>query len=106
MSGSRIIIADRDRLDNVHPGYILREDFMIGSDISIAEVSSGTGIPASRLEEWLESRGMIDADADIRLARYLGMSEGFFLGLQNDYDLEEAWLARAEELNRIVPRAA
>lgn len=44
MSGSRTIIADKDRLDNVHPGDILREDFLIGSEISIAEVVAGTGM--------------------------------------------------------------
>jgi addiction module HigA family antidote len=106
MSGSRIIIADEDRLDNVHPGDVLREDFLIGSEISIAEVCAGTGLPTHRIVEWLEGKGVIDADADIRLARYLGMSEGFFLGLQNDHDLEEVWLARGDELNQITRRAA
>ncbi|MEG3165821.1 HigA family addiction module antitoxin [Sphingomonas sp. PB2P19] len=106
MSGSRTIIAGEDRLDNVHPGDILREDFLIGTEISTADVSVGTGLSIDRINELLEARGAINADTDIRLARYLGMSEGFFLGLQNDYDLEEAWLARADELNRVTKRAA
>ncbi len=106
MSGSRITIADEDRLDNVHPGDILREDFLIGSEVPVVDVSAGTGLSVHRIQDWLEKRGMIDADADIRLTRYFGMNEGFFLGLQNDYDLEEAWLDHAEELNSIVPRAA
>ena len=48
----------------------------------------------------------IDADVDLRLARYFGVSEGFFLGLQNDYDLEEVRRAKGNDLDRIVPRAA
>ena len=106
MSGSRITIAAEDRLDNVHPGDILREDFLIGSEISIDEVVRGTGLSIARVSALLDRREAVDADADIRLSRYLGMSEGFFLGLQNDYDLEEAYLAHAAELDRIVPRAA
>ena len=95
MSGSRTIIKDEDRLDNVHPGDILREDFLIGSEIGFAEVSKGTGIDLELLKEIVASQRDIDAATDVRLARYFGMSEGFFLGLQNDYDLD-----------RIVPRAA
>ncbi len=106
MSGSRITIEAEDRLDNVHPGDILSEDFMIGSEISIEEVAGGTGITRDRVIALVVAREAVDADADIRLARYLRMSEGFFLGLQNDYDLEAAYLAHAAELDRIVPRAA
>lgn len=106
MSGSRITIAAEDRLDNVHPGDILREDFLIGSEISVDEVAAGTGLSPQRLSALLDAREAVDADADIRLARYLGMSEGFFLGLQNDHDLEEAYRSHAAELDRIVPRAA
>jgi plasmid maintenance system antidote protein VapI len=54
----------------------------------------------------LECRVAVDADIDLRLGRYFGMSEGFFLRLQNSYDLEEVRRARGRELDRIVPRAA
>jgi len=106
MSGSRTIIADEDRLDNVHPGEILREEFLIGSEISVAEVAEGTGIAAPQLARLLAEAAPVDADLDLRLARYFGMSEGFFLGLQNDYDLEEVRRRRGADLDRIVPRAA
>jgi antitoxin HigA-1 len=106
MSGSRTIIADEDRLDNVHPGDILREDFLIGSEIPLAEVVQRTGLPEGRLKAILDTSQAVDADADLRLARYFGMSEGFFLGLQNDFDLEEVRRARGGELDRIIPRAA
>lgn len=106
MSGSRTITKGDDRLGNVHPGDILRDDFLIGSEIPVAEVSAGAAIPADRLEALLDGRLAVDADIDLRLGRYLGMSEGFFLRLQNSYDLEEVRRRRGSELDRIVPRAA
>lgn len=106
MSESRTIIADEDRLDNVHPGEILREEFLIGSEIPVGEVAQGAGIAAGQLKRILAEAAPVDADIDIRLARYFGMSEGFFLGLQNDYDLEEVRRSKGNDLDRIVPRAA
>ncbi len=106
MSGSRTIIKDEDRLDNVHPGDILREDFLIGSEISFAEVADGAGIALDVLRKIVACEREIDAAIDVRLARYFGMSEGFFLVLQNDYDLEEVRRSQSAEIDRIVPRAA
>jgi addiction module HigA family antidote len=106
MSGSRTIIDDDDRLDNIHPGDILREDFLVGSEIPIAEVVQGSGLGEQRLYAILQAEENIDADADLRLTRYFGMSEGFFLSLQNDFDLEEVRRNSGQELDRIVRRAA
>jgi addiction module HigA family antidote len=94
-------------LDNVHPGDILREDFLIGSEIPVPEVSDATGISAAELRALLECRSPVTAEIDLRLGRYFGMSEGFFLGLQDDYDLEEVRRSKTgAEIERIVPRAA
>lgn len=111
MSGSRTITTAKgaghaDRLDNVHPGDILRHDFLIGSDIPVIEVVAGAGIAEARLLAILDARLPVDADTDLRLARYFSVSEGWFLGLQNDYDIEEAKRALNGTLDRIVPRAA
>ena len=95
MSASRTTTPDEDRLDNVHPGDVLREDFLIGSEIPLGEVAEGTGIPIGRLEQLVASEVDIDADLDLRLGRYFGMSEGFFLRLQNSYDLEEVHRSKA-----------
>lgn len=64
------------------------------------------GVAAARLEGVIAGHISIDADLDLRLARYFRMSEGFFLGLQDDYELLEAKRALNGELDRIVPRAA
>lgn len=106
MSGSRTTTSEGDLLDNVHPGEILREDFLIGSLIPVDEVVTGTGIAPERFAAILFGTEPIDASVDLRLARYFGMSEGFFLGLQIDYDLEEERRAHGDELDRIVRRAA
>ncbi|PEQ14476.1 addiction module antidote protein, HigA family [Novosphingobium sp. PC22D] len=106
MSGSRTITRDDELLDNVHPGSILREDFLIGSEIPVGEVAEGSGLGVAQLEALLAETAPVDAATDLRLARYFGMSEGFFLGLQIDFDLEEERRAHGEELDRIVPRAA
>ncbi|HEX7877183.1 MAG TPA: HigA family addiction module antitoxin [Sphingobium sp.] len=106
MSGSRTITRDDGLLDNVHPGAILREDFLIGGEIPVEEAACGAGIARERLDAILAEKGAVDANIDLRLARYFGMSEGFFLGLQIDYDLEEERRAHGAELARIVRRAA
>lgn len=106
MSGSKITTRDEALLDNVHPGAILREDFLIGSKIPVTEVAGGAGISQDRLDAILAEGASIDANIDLRLARYFGMSEGFFLGLQIDFDLEEERRAHGDELARITRRAA
>ena len=106
MSGSRTITGDDDRLDNVHPGDILREDYLIGSEIPVREVAEGAGLDIDQLSAILSGRQSVDANADIRLARYFGIAEGFFLGLQIDYDLEEVRRASGPELDKISKRAA
>jgi plasmid maintenance system antidote protein VapI len=90
MSGSRITIADEDRLDNVHPGDILREDFLIGSEIPMDEVAAGAGIDPERLAALVASQLDVDAGIDARLTRYL----------------EEVERREGAALDRIVPRAA
>lgn len=105
MSGSRITTVE-ERLDNVHPGDILREDFLIGSEIPLKEVAEGAQIDPALLAEVVASRCDIDAAIDARLTRYFGMSDGFFLRLQNSYDMEEVARNEADTLAKIVRRAA
>ena len=106
MAKSATTTKARNLLDNVHPGEILREDFLIGAQIPLAEVAAGTGIDPGQLQRLLDGKVGVNANVDLRLGRFFGMSEGFFLRLQNRFDLEEERRAHRADLDRIVPRAA
>ena len=78
------------RLENVHPGEVIREDFMQPRGISAQSLALEAGIPLDRLIEVLDCRSPIDADMAIRLSAVLGVRERFWLGLQMDFEIEEA----------------
>jgi addiction module HigA family antidote len=79
-----------DQLPNIHPGEILSEDFLKPSELSQNRLARALGVPPRRVNEIVLGKRAITADTALRLARYFGNSERFWLGLQADYDLEEA----------------
>tara|TARA_R110002012_G_scaffold77282_13_gene195926 strand:+ start:174787 stop:175080 length:294 start_codon:yes stop_codon:yes gene_type:complete len=93
-------------LPNPHPGEILLEEFLKPMGISQNAVARAVHVPPRRINEIVLGKRAMTADTDLRLARYLGMSEGFFLGLQADYDLMERRRDIEGDLNTIEPRAA
>ena len=93
-------------LHNSHAGELLVSEFMEPLNLSEEALASALGIAAARLHGVISGSKAMDAELDLRLARYFGMSEGFFLGLQDDCELLEAKRALNGELDRIVPRAA
>jgi addiction module HigA family antidote len=94
-------------LDNVHPGEVLLEEFLTPMGISQNGLARNLGVPPRRINEIVHGQRAITADTALRLARYFGTSEGFWMGLQADYDLEEARKRLGEHLERDVrPRAA
>ncbi|HSO81917.1 MULTISPECIES: HigA family addiction module antitoxin [Thiocapsa] len=94
-------------LDNVHPGEVLLEEFLIPMGISQNGLARDLGVPPRRINEIVHAQRAVTADTALRLARYFGTSEGFWMGLQADYDLEEARKRLGERLERDVrPRAA
>lgn len=78
------------KLPNIHPGEILYEDFMKPMALSKNALAKQMGVPATRIGEITLGRRAITADTDLRLAKVFGTSEGYWLRLQNAYDLEEA----------------
>ena len=78
-----------EKLKNIHPGEILLEEFLLPMNISQNMLARDIGVPPRRINEIVHGKRAITADTDLRLARALGTSEGFWLGLQVDYDLEE-----------------
>ena len=105
MSRSRTI-TKADWLHNPHAGEMLASEFMEPLGLDPAGLAEAIGVPAASLEAVISGAAPMDAELDLRLARYFRMSEGFFLGLQSDYELLEAKRALDGELERIVPRAA
>ncbi|OYU15910.1 MAG: addiction module antidote protein, HigA family [Alphaproteobacteria bacterium PA4] len=97
-------ITTDDLLPNPHPGAGFREDLFEAGDISIEETAAATGLSVNALNGFLDGTHRVDADFDLRFGRYFGFSKGFFLRLQNAYDLEEVQRAAGAEIDRIQPR--
>lgn len=103
MSKSSIIT---DELPNPHPGEILLEEFLRPMALSQNALARGIHVPPRRINEIVLGQRGITADTDLRLARYFGLSEGFFLSLQTEYDLMQRRREIGSELAKIAPRAA
>jgi len=93
------------RLPNVHPGEILLEEFLKPLDLSQNALARAIDVPPRRINEIVLGKRGITADTAVRLARAFGTTERFWLGLQADYDLEQAQLKLGRRLDRI-PRVA
>jgi antitoxin HigA-1 len=89
------------RLNNIHPGEILREEFLIPFGITAYRLSKDIGIPQTRVSEILKGNRRITADTALRLSRYFGNSAKFWLGLQDDFDIEEEEKLKSKELKLI-----
>ena len=94
------------RLPNIHPGEILLEEFLGPLEISQNRLARAMGVPPRRVNEIVLRKRAVSADTAIRLARALGTSEQFWMGLQADYDLEEAYLSARKEIEKIEIVAA
>lgn len=104
MSGSSTTMTDL--IPNPHPGDILLEDFLKPMGLSQNALARAVHVPPRRINEIVLGKRSLTADTDLRLSRYFGVSEGFFLGLQADYDLMQRRREIEDELKRIEPRAA
>lgn len=90
-----------ERLDNIHPGEILFEEFLVPMKISAYRLSKDTEIPQTRISQITKGKRRITADTALRLSSYFGNSAKFWLGLQDDYDIEEERGNRLEILRKI-----
>ena len=94
------------KLPNIHPGEVLREEFLAPLELSQNRVARDINVPPRRINEIVHGKRAVTADTALRLARYFGTSERFRLGLQADYDLEEARRELGARLNKEVHRRA
>ncbi len=90
-----------EKLKNIHPGEILKEEFLEPMEISANRLSKETFIPQTRISEIIKGNRRITADTALRFAKLFGTSARFWLGLQHDYDLEEESHRKREELSEI-----
>jgi antitoxin HigA-1 len=90
----------------VHPGEILREEFVKPLGISSYELAKRLHVPAPRINDIVLERRGISTDTAIRLSRFFGTTEHFWLNLQNDYEVSRVLEEQAAEIDRIQPRAA
>ncbi len=89
------------KLNNIHPGEVLNEEFLKALQISAYRLSKDINIPQTRISEIIKGRRRITADTALRLGKYFGTTPKFWLGLQDDFDIEEQQNQIIEELNNI-----
>jgi addiction module HigA family antidote len=89
----------------IHPGEVLREEFMVPLGLTPGKIARAIGVPRTRIERLANEQTGLTADTAIRLARYFKMSEGFWLGLQKSYEVDvvHADAERIAGINAIVP---
>mgnify|MGYP000264547007 CR=1 FL=1 len=89
------------KINNIHPGEILQEEFMIPMEITAYRLSKSINIPQTRISAIIKGRRRITADTALRLSKFFGNSAKFWLGLQDDYDLEEEQNNKQKEFEQI-----
>jgi addiction module HigA family antidote len=99
-------ITDPDWLENDHAGQLLASEFLEPLNMTVEALAEAVAVAPAHIQAVIDGARPMDAELDLRLGRYFGMSEGFFLRLQDNYALLEAKRALNGELDRIKPRAA
>lgn len=89
------------KLKNIHPGEVLKKEFLEPLEISMYKLSKEILVPQTRMSEIIHGRRSISADTAMRLSIYFGNSANFWLGLQNDYDIEQEMKLNKKEFAKI-----
>ncbi|MCX6146627.1 MAG: HigA family addiction module antitoxin [Candidatus Kapabacteria bacterium] len=89
------------KLNNISPGEILLEEFLIPMNLTQYKLSKDLNIPQTRISEIIKGKRRITADTALRLSHYFGNSAKFWLGLQNDFDLENEEITKSKEFDLI-----
>jgi addiction module HigA family antidote len=89
------------KIKNIHPGEVLKEEFLKPLNISAYRLCMDINVPQTRISEIIKGNRSITADTALRLSQYFGNSANFWLGLQNDFDIEEEITQKGAELKLI-----
>lgn len=90
-----------EKLPNIHPGEILNKEFLIPLNITAYRLAKETNIPQTRISEIIRGNRRITADTALRLSIFFGNSARFWLGLQDDYDIENELNEKSKEFDNI-----
>jgi len=93
------------KLPNIHPGEVLLEEFLNPMEISAYKLAKDTDMPQTRISQIVKGKRRITTDTALRLASYFGTTAKFWLGLQDDYDIEEEQESKKEILKQIKKNA-
>jgi antitoxin HigA-1 len=97
------------KLPNIHPGEVLQEEFLKPFNITAYRLAKELSLPQTRISEIINGRRRITADTALRLSQYFGTSPKFWLGLQDDYDIEEEKSTKTailQSIKRVIVNAA
>lgn len=89
------------KLKNIHPGDVLQEEFLLPLNITAYRLAKDINIPQTRISEIIKGNRRITAGTALRFSKYFGTSAKFWLGLQDDFDIEEEKLVKEKEINSI-----
>ena len=103
MMSSSSTTTDTDRINPIHPGEVLMEDFIEGVGITQNKLATAIGVPPRRINEIVHGKRGITADTTVRLAKYFGTSAELWMNLQSQYELRLERRALREQLDSIVP---
>ena len=89
------------KLKNIHPGEVLKEEFLKQYNISAYRLCMDINVPQTRISEIIKGNRSITADTALRLSKYFGNTPNFWLGIQNDFDIEEEITQKGDEIKLI-----
>ncbi|MCB0490437.1 MAG: HigA family addiction module antitoxin [Cyclobacteriaceae bacterium] len=89
------------KIRNIHPGEVLQEEFLVPLELSAYKLSKDIGIPQTRISQILKGNRRVTADTALRLSKYFGTTAKFWLGLQDDFDIEEEKKTKSKEFDSI-----
>jgi len=94
---------DNEKIGNIHPGEILHNEFLLPLNITVYRLAKETNMSQTRVSEIIKGERAVTCNTALKLAKYFNTSPEFWIGLQNDYDMEEESQKIKDELERIKP---